>query len=298
MCLRTNSYGARYYDPSLGIWHGVDPLAGKYPGWNPYAYCFNNPIRFIDPTGMEGIEGDPPYVLNNVNFIHFSCPTAKPINRSSGGTFTGAATSANTKTSDEYSMNMQQYETLNLSGRANYTAGTNVNTNDMQTQGLTVVNGQAQSGGRSSNSYYISQDENGNWSSGLGNPPANSSLGYGGGIPLIVNGMPYGESKKFDSSGNMVQNSSNGYPLQNNSTVGKSIVAFDSKGNFMLVSQQNGTNGMTLDGIRDHLMSKGYTNAISFDGSTSATLMRDNTIINSPDRRKNNSIPVGIQVRQ
>ncbi|KOS07577.1 hypothetical protein AM493_17160 [Flavobacterium akiainvivens] len=46
-------YGARYYDPKLSIFISVDPLADKYPGISPYAYCFNNPINLIDPTGME-----------------------------------------------------------------------------------------------------------------------------------------------------------------------------------------------------------------------------------------------------
>ncbi|PKF73504.1 RHS repeat-associated core domain-containing protein [Chryseobacterium sp. PMSZPI] len=47
-------YGARYYNPRLSIWYGVDPMTEKYPGWSPYAYTFNNPVNFIDPTGMEG----------------------------------------------------------------------------------------------------------------------------------------------------------------------------------------------------------------------------------------------------
>ena len=29
----------------------VDPLADKYPGWNPYHYTLNNPVRLIDPDG-------------------------------------------------------------------------------------------------------------------------------------------------------------------------------------------------------------------------------------------------------
>ena len=45
-------YGARYYNPRISIWLSVDPLAEKYPNFNPYAYCYQNPILFTDPDGM------------------------------------------------------------------------------------------------------------------------------------------------------------------------------------------------------------------------------------------------------
>jgi RHS repeat-associated protein len=46
-------YGARYYDSKASLWLGVDPMWEKYQGISVFAYCANNPIRYIDPTGMD-----------------------------------------------------------------------------------------------------------------------------------------------------------------------------------------------------------------------------------------------------
>ena len=43
---------ARYMDYDLtGMWLSVDPLADKYPGISPYAYCAWNPVKLVDPDG-------------------------------------------------------------------------------------------------------------------------------------------------------------------------------------------------------------------------------------------------------
>ncbi|MCX2839438.1 DUF6443 domain-containing protein [Salinimicrobium sp. MT39] len=42
---------ARNYDPALGRWMNIDPLAHKLPSWSLYVYGLNNPILFLDPDG-------------------------------------------------------------------------------------------------------------------------------------------------------------------------------------------------------------------------------------------------------
>ena len=57
-------YGARWYDPALGRWTSVDPLAEVYYSYSPYNYVLNHPTGMIDPNGM--FAWDPSY------------PTAQP----------------------------------------------------------------------------------------------------------------------------------------------------------------------------------------------------------------------------
>ena len=44
-------YEARYMAPPVFI--SRDPLFEKYPTFSPYAYCANNPVKYIDPDGRD-----------------------------------------------------------------------------------------------------------------------------------------------------------------------------------------------------------------------------------------------------
>ncbi|MCP4487955.1 MAG: hypothetical protein GY820_11640 [Gammaproteobacteria bacterium] len=59
---------ARYYDPVVGRFMGVDPVGpvlSRPASFNRYAYGNNNPYKYVDPDGMEaddhhgGDDGDP-----------------------------------------------------------------------------------------------------------------------------------------------------------------------------------------------------------------------------------------------
>jgi len=59
-------YGARFYDPALGRFTTLDPFTEWHFNYNPYHYCFNNPINFIDPFGLDTIP------TNQVDWPNFS----------------------------------------------------------------------------------------------------------------------------------------------------------------------------------------------------------------------------------
>lgn len=54
--LNVYDYGTRNYEPALGRWMNVDPLAGDAPSWSPYNAMWNNPIKFVDPDGRWAVD--------------------------------------------------------------------------------------------------------------------------------------------------------------------------------------------------------------------------------------------------
>ena len=58
-------FGARYYNSDLSLWLSVDPMSDKYPSLSPYNYCAWNPMKIVDPDGMETIDNDDGWLVNH-----------------------------------------------------------------------------------------------------------------------------------------------------------------------------------------------------------------------------------------
>ena len=53
---------ARPYDSTRGQFTGPDMLAENYYAWNPFTFCLNNPLKYVDPDGRDGVK-----IIDNEN---------------------------------------------------------------------------------------------------------------------------------------------------------------------------------------------------------------------------------------
>ena len=69
-----NYFCQRYYDPEIGRFMTLDPFGGyiELPqSQNRYAYCIGNPLKYIDPLGLDNFPIEYPYgFLKKSRFTH------------------------------------------------------------------------------------------------------------------------------------------------------------------------------------------------------------------------------------
>lgn len=267
-------------------------------------------------------------------------PEPYVVTRGTGQTFTAAAQASDTPASETV-INTNLYESTTtiprgLTGPAD--------PSDYRAQGQ-VVSGGSVVGGRSSpNTFHFAwtrtrpqqlaaqqeqafraggfagppapPDPSDAWEFGQGDPPTGADVAFGGGIPVIIGGLPFGTENRYapgapadlprtgdPGAGNqrfLTQRSNRGFSSQEagGNTLGKVVMGIERESNLLiLVVQEHGSIGMRLSEVRDSLVHLGIDDALAWDGSDSATLVRDTTVEVSPGSIKNNTIPVGAGFR-
>ncbi|MDR1718338.1 MAG: hypothetical protein LBS20_21085 [Prevotella sp.] len=75
---------ARLYDPGIPLTLTPDPHAENYYSWSPYVWVANNPMKHIDPTGMDWYRDD----KGNVMWQKGDDETVTKIYEGENGSFT------------------------------------------------------------------------------------------------------------------------------------------------------------------------------------------------------------------
>jgi RHS repeat-associated protein len=77
-------YGFRVYDPRIGKFLSVDPLAPDYPWYTPYQFAGNMPISMIDRDGLEPYNPTQDYRIDLLIQTSLSVPEGRDLNERLG----------------------------------------------------------------------------------------------------------------------------------------------------------------------------------------------------------------------
>lgn len=155
------------------------------------------------------------------------------------------------------------------------------------------------------------------WTFGVGDPPASSDFAIGGAAPIIIGGLQYGDVNTYvagapaglPATGDpgaanqkyLTQRSSATFAFVDKAGPGLGFPIFGidrDTGLVFIVVQEDGTSpGMSLSEVRDSLVLLGVDDAVMWDGSTSATLVVDQSVDAAPMFIKDDSIPYGLQLQ-
>ena len=272
---------------------------------------------------VEATAGIYSHIVNSqgVNVVKMSLPTPFVVRRGSGQTFTAAARAADTSGASETIISGAQYEQTTTIRAGLFSAA---DASDYRPQGEVVQAGKLVGGRTAPQTFFVSwkegagEDPSDQWSVGFGDPPIGADVAFGGAAPVIVGGLPYGRSNTFGSGAPeglpatgdpgaanrrfLTQRSSNGFKSLDSESPSVGLVVLgierDKDLLYLVVQAHGSTPGMRLSQIRDYLLGEGVDDAIALDGSTTATLVQDNTVVAEPSQYKNNTLPYGIGFRR
>jgi RHS repeat-associated protein len=103
-------YGFRIYDPVIGRFNQVDPLAMDYPFKSSYDYAENDPVNAIDLDGLEKLVTR---VYNVQRKIQSNGNYSFKLNQLGPQSITGGGDWSGYKQNDVFYYNNKQYQSLN-----------------------------------------------------------------------------------------------------------------------------------------------------------------------------------------
>lgn len=156
-------------------------------------------------------------------------------------------------------------------------------------QGQVLVNGK-RFGNSAQDFHYVATvaGPNGRFrlSFGKGDPPLDVITGFGGAVPLLIEGRAVGGYNKAWQ------------PYLESTGTGQNILAYNSETNTAaLFIQPDGRSGHSLRTVRGYIKAVGYDYASLFDGSGSTSLRYRGRIIVKPELKRELFIPLGIGFR-
>lgn len=200
-------FGARYYDPEIGVWFSVDPMDQF---WNAYAYCGGNSVNWIDPFGLEAGPG---------HKTGGGVPSgAEPIHQGGGGGggYSGAGSSYGGSNGARYGMQGTGFALHSPYAGAAEAAKANEGSGISKSSGSGKLN--ARSGPRGNNPQTPASAPKlggyqGGGAGGSGGMNAGAVVyqagGSEGGVPNVGipdNGLNLLRSSRFDANGNIQLN--------------------------------------------------------------------------------------------
>ncbi|MEV6303528.1 phosphodiester glycosidase family protein [Actinoplanes sp. NPDC051861] len=268
-----------------------------------------DPIRFTD---------------GNVTGIILKNPEGFPVLRESGGTLTGAAAAKDTPAFEVViDGELLAFEIPVLGkilGGIQYNVTGDISPMLVDVEGLVIQDGKTIVGESSplTNHLVVKPDPDGSgatWRLGAGDPPLDSALAFGGGIPILKDGLPFGVGNVYrddapaglpptgpPGAGNeqfLVQRNNEGFASfeKLGRDVGKVVTGLGPDGTVIVLVQPHGTDGPLMSELRDSLIRMGVRDAVAWDGSGSATLVVDGKVEIAPEEIRDHALLAGIGLR-
>ncbi|WP_163988682.1 phosphodiester glycosidase family protein [Pyxidicoccus caerfyrddinensis] len=246
------------------------------------------------------------FSVDGVTVLAMKDPQPSIVSASGKTNFTDTAKAQGAQPGNDTIVNMSFYKAL--AGGLIADGGTPV--------GQVIQDGKVIAGGSEPDRFFAAWTPSG-VKFGKGNPPPDSKVGFGGAVPLIINNLPYGDGNKYDSgvpegapktgdpearyASHLTQKNNNGFISQEEreASTGKVIIGYDrdTGTQYVIVQKDGASPGKKMSEIRDTLIKLGVDDAVSFDGSDSATLVRDDQVAVKPGKRKNDDIPYGLDLK-